>query len=71
MKKIKNIICFLISIIILITYIIAMEHINYLDNYNSFRLYWIINIVCLIMITANLLLYKCLQNRREQNGKNN
>ena len=71
MKKIENIVCFLISIAILITYIIAMEHINYLDNYNSVRLYWIINIVCLIMITANLLLYKCLQNRREQNGKNN
>lgn len=71
MKKIENIVCFLISIAILIIYIIALEHINYLDNYNSVRLYWIINIVCLIMITANLLLYKCLQNRREQNGKNN
>lgn len=66
MKKIENIVCFLISIAILITYIIAMEHINYLDNYNSVRLYWIINIVCLIMITANLLLYKCLQNRRNK-----
>ena len=66
MKKIENIVCFLISIAILITYIITMEHINYLDNYNSVRLYWIINIVCLIMITANLLLYKCLQNRRNK-----
>lgn len=67
MKKIENIVCFLISIAILITYIIAMENIDL----NNKILYLIANIVCLIMITANLLLYKCLQNRREQNGKNN
>lgn len=71
MKRIENIIRFLISIVILITYIIAMEHINYLNNYNSVRLYWIINTVCLIMITANLLLFKCLQNMRKNNGNNN
>ena len=67
MKKIENIVCFLISIAILITYIIAMENIDL----NNKILYLIANIVCLIMITANLLLYKCLQNRREQNGNNN
>lgn len=67
MKKIENIVCFLISIAILITYIIAMENIDL----NNKILYLIANIVCLIMITANLLLYKCLQNRREQNEKNN
>ena len=67
MKKIENIVCFLISIAILITYIIAMENIDL----NNKILYLIVNVVCLIMITANLLLYKCLQNRREQNGKNN
>lgn len=67
MKKIENIVCFLISIAILITYIIAMENIDL----NNKILYLIANVVCLIMITANLLLYKCLQNRREQNGKNN
>ena len=67
MKKIENIVCFIISIAILITYIIAMENIDL----NNKILYLIANIVCLIMITANLLLYKCLQNRREQNGKNN
>ena len=62
MKKIENIICFLISIAILITYIIAMEKIDL----NNKILYLIANIVCLIMITANLLLYKCLQNRRNK-----
>lgn len=62
MKKIENIVCFLISIAILITYIIAMENINL----NNKILYLIANIVCLIMITANLLLYKCLQNRRNK-----
>ena len=67
MKKIENIVCFIISIAILITYIIAMENIDL----NNKILYLIANIVCLIMITANLLLYKCLQNRREQNEKNN
>lgn len=65
MKKIENIVCFLISIAILITYIIAMNKIN------NTILYLIANVVCLIMITANLLLYKCLQNRREQNDNNN
>lgn len=63
MKKIENIICFLISIAILITYIIAMENIDL----NNKILYLIANIVCLIMITANLLLYKCLKNRRDNN----
>lgn len=67
MKKIENIICFLISIAILITYIIAMENIDL----NNKILYLIANVVCLIMITANLLLYKCLQNMRDNNGKNN
>lgn len=62
MKKIENIVCFLISIAILITYIIAMENIDL----NNKILYLIVNIVCLIMITANLLLYKCLQNRRNK-----
>lgn len=62
MKKIENIVCFLISIAILITYIIAMENIDL----NNKILYLIANIVCLIMITANLLLYKCLQNRRNK-----
>ena len=62
MKKIENIVCILISIAILITYIIAMENIDL----NNKILYLIVNIVCLIMITANLLLYKCLQNRREE-----
>lgn len=62
MKKIENIICFLISIAILITYIIAMEKIDL----NNKILYLIVNLVCLIMITANLLLYKCLQNRRDK-----
>lgn len=62
MKKIENIVCFLISIVILITYIIAMENIDP----NNKILYLIANIVCLIMITANLLLYKCLQNRRNK-----
>lgn len=67
MKKIENIVCFLISIAILITYIIAMENIDL----NNKILYLIANIVCLIMITANLLLYKCLKNKREQNDNNN
>lgn len=67
MKKIENIVCFLISIAILITYIIAMNKINP-DNT---ILYLVANIVCLIMITANLLLYKCLKNKREQNDNNN
>lgn len=67
MKKIENIVCFLISIAILITYIIAMENIDL----NNKILYLIANIVCLIMITANLLLYKCLKNKREQNENNN
>lgn len=62
MKKIENIVCFLISITILITYIIAMENIDL----NNKILYLIVNVVCLIMITANLLLYKCLQNRRNK-----
>lgn len=62
MKKTENIVCFLISITILITYIIAMENIDL----NNKILYLIANIVCLIMITANLLLYKCLQNRRNK-----
>lgn len=62
MKRIENIVCFLISIVILITYIIAMENIDL----NNKILYLIANIVCLIMITANLLLYKCLQNRRNK-----
>lgn len=62
MKKIENIVCFLISIVILITYIIAMEKIDL----NNKILYLIVNVVCLIMITANLLLYKCLQNRRDK-----
>lgn len=62
MKKIENIVCFLISIAILITYIIAMENIDL----NNKILYLIANVVCLIMITANLLLYKCLQNRRNK-----
>ena len=63
-KRIKweNIICLLIAIVILVSYIIAMEHINFIDNnYNSFRLYWIINFVCLFMITADLLLYDQLK----------
>lgn len=67
MKKIENIVCFLISIAILITYIIAMNKIS-ADNT---ILYLISNVVCLIMIIANLLLFKCLQNMRENNGNNN
>lgn len=67
MKKIENIVCFLISIAILITYIIAMENIDL----NNKILYLIANVVCLIMITANLLLYKCLKNKKEQNDNNN
>ena len=67
MKKIENIVCFLISIAILITYIIAMNKINP-DNT---ILYLISNVVCLVMIIANLLLFKCLQNMRENNGNNN
>lgn len=67
MKKIENIVWFLISIAILITYIIAMNKINP-DNT---ILYLISNAVCLIMITANLLLFKCLKNMRENNGNNN
>lgn len=67
MKKIENIVCFLISIAILITYIIAMENIDL----NNKILYLIANIVCLIMITANLLLFKCLRNMRYKDGKNN
>lgn len=67
MKKIENIVCFLISIAILITYVIAMENIDL----NNKILYLIVNVVCLIMITTNLLLYKCLQNMREQNENNN
>ena len=67
MKKIENIVCFLISIAILITYIIAMNKINP-DNT---ILYLISNVVCLIMIIANLLLFKCLQNMRENNENNN
>lgn len=67
MKKIENIVCFLISIVILITYIIAMNKINP-DNT---ILYLISNVVCLIMIIANLLLFKCLQNMRENNENNN
>ena len=62
MKKIENIVCILISIAILITYIIAMENIDL----NNKILYLIANAVCIIMITANLLLYKCLQNRRNK-----
>lgn len=67
MKKIENIVCILINITILITYIIAMNKINS-DNT---ILYLISNGVCLIMITANLLLFKCLKNMRENNGNNN
>lgn len=60
--KWENIICLLIGIIILVSYVIAMEHIEFLDNnYNSFRLYWIINIVCMVMITGDLLLYNQLK----------
>ena len=67
MKKRKRfrwevIICTIIAIIILVSYIIAMEHIDFIDNnYNSFRLYWIINFVCLVMITGDLLLYDQLK----------
>lgn len=67
MKKIENIVCVLINITILITYIIAMNKINS-DNT---ILYLISNGVCLIMITANLLLFKCLKNMRENNENNN
>ena len=60
--KWEVVICTIIAIIILVSYIIAMEHIEFIDNnYNSFRLYWIINFVCLVMITGDLLLYDQLK----------
>lgn len=67
MKKRKRfrwevIICTIIAILILVSYIIAMEHITFIeDNYNSFRLYWIIVFVCMVMITGDLLLYNQLK----------
>lgn len=67
MKKRKRfrwevVICTIIAIIILVSYIIAMEHITFIDNnYNSFRLYWIIVFVCMVMITGDLLLYNQLK----------
>lgn len=73
MKKRKSfryeiVICSIIAILILISYVITMEHITFIeDNYNSFRLYWIINIICMIMITADILLYKAIKiNRRNK-----
>lgn len=60
--KWENIICLLIAVVILISYIIAMEHITFIDdNYNSFRLYWIIVFICMVMITGDLLLYNQLK----------
>jgi hypothetical protein len=60
--KWEVVICTIIAIIILVSYIIAMEHINFIDNnYNSFRLYWIIVFVCMVMITGDLLLYNQLK----------
>lgn len=60
--KWEVVICFIIAIIILVSYIIAMEHITFIDNnYNSFRLYWISAFICMIMITADLLLYNQLK----------
>lgn len=60
--KWENVICLIIAIIILVSYIVAMEHIEFIDNnYNSFRLYLIINFVCLVMITGDLLLYDQLK----------
>lgn len=67
MKKRKRfrwevVICTIIAIIILVSYIIAMEHIQFIeDNYNSFRLYWIIVFICMVMITGDLLLYNQLK----------
>ena len=67
MKKRKRfrwevVICTIIAIIILFSYIIAMEHIQFIeDNYNSFRLYWIIVFICMVMITGDLLLYNQLK----------
>lgn len=60
--KWEVVICFIIAIIILISYIIVMEHITTIENsYNSFRLYWISALICMIMITADLLLYNQLK----------
>lgn len=60
--KWENIICLIIGLLILVSYIISMEHIDYLDNnYNSFRLYWIIVFICMVMITGDLLLYNQLK----------
>jgi hypothetical protein len=63
-KKIKweVVICFIIAIAILVSYIIVMEHITTIENsYNSFRLYWISALICMTMITADLLLYNQLK----------
>lgn len=60
--KWEVVICFIIAIIILVSYIIVMEHIATIENsYNSFRLYWVSALICMIMITADLLLYNQLK----------
>ncbi len=60
--KWENVICLIIAIVILVSYVIAMEHITIIaNNYNSVRLYWIMVSVCMIMITGDLLLYNQLK----------
>lgn len=67
MKRIKweNIICLIIGIISLIMYLVAAKNIEVIeDNYNSNRLFFVINIIFLIINTGNLLLWKCIRNIR-------
>ena len=61
--KWENIISLVLSIAIIVTYIIAMKHIKFIDgNYNSYRLFIIINFTFLVMISGNLLLWLTLKN---------